>query len=88
MLPGIGPRRAPILRTEPTSLSGNVAPLGRVRSGVNLFYAAGACLVAAQLLGIYGLITRKADVIFAILMVALLAGAVGMAGVEAYHRIH
>jgi hypothetical protein len=54
---------------------------------VNLFYAAGACLVAAQLIGIYGLVTRKADVIFAVLMIALLAGAAAMAGVEAYHRI-
>jgi hypothetical protein len=55
---------------------------------VNLFYLAGACLVAAQLVGIYGLITRKADLIFALLMIALLAGAVAFASVEAYHRIH
>jgi hypothetical protein len=55
---------------------------------VNLLYAAGACLVAAQLLGIYGLITRKADLIFAIVMVGLLAGAVVLGGVGAYHRLH
>jgi hypothetical protein len=55
---------------------------------VNLLYAAGACLVVAQLLGIYGLVTRKADLIFAIVMVALLVGAVVMGGVGAYHKIH
>ena len=32
--------------------------------------------MAAQLLGIYGLVTRKADLIFALVMVALLVGAV------------
>jgi len=55
---------------------------------VNLLYAAGACLVVAQLVGIYGLVTRKADLIFATVMVALLFGAVVMGGVGAYHRIH
>ena len=51
-------------------------------------YAAGACLVSAQLLGIYGLITRKADLIFALIMGALLVSAVALGGVDAYHRIH
>jgi hypothetical protein len=55
---------------------------------VSLLYAAGACLIAAQLLGIYGLITRKADFIFAIVMAALLAGAVVMGSIGVYHRIH
>jgi hypothetical protein len=54
----------------------------------NLLYAAGACLVVAQLLGIYGLVTRKADFVFAIVMGALLVGAVVMGGVGAYDRIH
>jgi hypothetical protein len=54
---------------------------------VNLLYAAGACLIAAQLLGIYGLITRKADLIFAVVMAALLIGALVLGGVGAYHRI-
>jgi hypothetical protein len=54
---------------------------------VNLLYAAGACLIAAQLLGIYALVTRKADFIFALVMVALLVGAVVLGGVTAYHRI-
>jgi hypothetical protein len=55
---------------------------------VSLLYAAGACLVAAQLLGIYGLVTRKADLVFALIMVALLVGAVIMGGFGAYDRIH
>jgi len=55
---------------------------------VNLLYAAGACLVVAQLLGIYGLVTRKADLIFAVVMAALLVGAVVMGSLGAYDRIH
>jgi hypothetical protein len=51
-------------------------------------YAAGACLVAAQVLGIYGLVTRKADLIFALVMGALLLGAVALGGMDVYHRIH
>ena len=52
-----------------------------------MIYAAGACLVAAQILGIYGLATRKADLIFALVMTALLVTAVVMAGLAAYHQI-
>jgi hypothetical protein len=55
---------------------------------VSLLYAAGACLVAAQLVGIYALVTRKADFIFALIMGALLVCAVALGGVDAYHRIH
>jgi hypothetical protein len=55
---------------------------------VNLLIGAGICLVAAQLLGIYGLMTRKADLIFAIVMIALLAAAIVMGGDYAYHRVH
>ena len=55
---------------------------------VNLLVGAGICLVAAQLLGIYGLMTRKADLIFAIVMVALLVAAIVMGGEYAYHRVH
>jgi hypothetical protein len=51
-------------------------------------YTAGACLVAAQLLGIYALVTRKADLIFTLVMGALLAVAVVLGGMYAYHRIH
>jgi hypothetical protein len=49
---------------------------------------AGICLVAAQLLGIYALISRKADFIFALLMGALLIAAVVIGGLDIYHRVH
>jgi hypothetical protein len=55
---------------------------------VSLLYAAGVCLLAAQALGIYALVTRKADVIFALVMVVLLVLAVVMGAVGVYHKIH
>ena len=55
---------------------------------MSLLYVAGACLVLAQLVGIYGLVTRKADFVFALVMVVLLVGAVVLGGLGAYHRIH
>lgn len=55
---------------------------------VSLLVGAGICLVAAQLLGIYGLVTRKADLVFAIVMIALLVAAVVMGLDYAYHRVH
>jgi hypothetical protein len=51
-------------------------------------YTAGICLILAQVLGIYGLITRKADLIFALVMAALLIAAVVIGGIGAYDRIH
>jgi hypothetical protein len=55
---------------------------------VSLLYAAGVCLLAAQVLGIYALVTRKADVIFSLVMVVLLVLAVAMGAVGVYHKIH
>lgn len=55
---------------------------------VNLLYGAAVCLVIAQILGIYALWTRKADFIFALVMVLLLAGAVIMGVVGVYDRLH
>ena len=55
---------------------------------MSLLVLAGLCLVAAQLLGVYGLLTRKADLIFAIVMVALLVAAVIMGLDWAYYRVH
>ena len=51
---------------------------------VSLLYAAAACLVVAQVLGIYGLVSRKADLVFSICMVALLVASVvlGVLGVR------
>ena len=55
---------------------------------MSLLVLAGICLGAAQLLGIYGLVTRKADLIFAVVMVALLGAAVILGLDWAYHRVH
>ena len=51
---------------------------------MTLLYAAAGCLVAAQLVGIYGLKTRKADLIFSIWMLGLVVAAIvlGVAGVN------
>ncbi len=45
---------------------------------VTLLFGAAGCLVAAQLLGIYALRTRKADLIFSIFMVALVVAALAL----------
>jgi hypothetical protein len=55
---------------------------------VSLLYVAGGCLVIAQLIGIYGLITRKADLIFSLVMAALLVSAVALGLIGAYDRLH
>jgi hypothetical protein len=55
---------------------------------MTLIYAAAGCLVAAQVLGIYGLASRKADLIFSIWMLGLVVAAIvlGVAGVN--HQLH
>lgn len=55
---------------------------------MNSLYVAGFCLVAAQLLGVYALVTRKADLIFAMVMGVLLAAALVIAGYYGYHKLH
>lgn len=55
---------------------------------MNLIYAGAALLVVAQILGIYALVTHKADLIFALLMGVLLVVAIVIAGIGAYERIH
>lgn len=55
---------------------------------MTLIYTAAGLLVAAQILGVYALVTRKADFIFALLMTALLVSAVVLGGYGVYHRIH
>jgi len=52
------------------------------------FYVAGALLVVAQVLGIYALVTRKADAISAHLMVVVVVGAVVTAAGGAYDQSH
>jgi hypothetical protein len=63
-----------------------MGPLGPV-SDVSLLYIAAGCLVAAQLLGIYALVTRKADLIFSIFMIVLVAIAVAFGVIGAYRQI-
>lgn len=50
------------------------------------FYVAAAVLVVAQLLGIYALVTRKADLTFALIMLVMLVVAVvaGLLGLRNY----
>jgi hypothetical protein len=55
---------------------------------LSLLYVAAALLVVAQVLGVYGLVTRKADFVFAIFMGVLLAVAVVLGGYGVYHRLH
>jgi hypothetical protein len=55
---------------------------------VTPIYAAAVLLVLAQILGIYALVTRKADFIFAITMAVMLFAAVVLGGYGVYHRLH
>ncbi len=55
---------------------------------MSAIYAAGIILVLAQILGIYALVTHKADLIFALTMAVLLAAAVVLGGYGVYHRLH
>jgi hypothetical protein len=59
------------------NLSGHVRADERLR--VSLLYAAAGCLVAAQLLGVYALKSRKADLIFSLFMLALLVASAALA---------
>jgi hypothetical protein len=52
------------------------------------FYVAGACLVLAQILGIYALVTRKADFIFALVMAVLVLVALASGAEGAYSQLH
>ncbi len=52
------------------------------------FYIAGALLVVAQVLGIYALVTRRADFIFALIMVVLLLGALAAGADGLYAQLH
>jgi hypothetical protein len=51
-------------------------------------YAAVALLVVAQILGVYGLVTRKADVVFAVVMVLILAAAAALGIYGIYGKLH
>jgi hypothetical protein len=45
---------------------------------VTLLYGAAGCLIGAQILGIYALRSRKADLIFSLLMVAMVVASMGL----------
>lgn len=52
------------------------------------FYVAGIALVAAQLLGIYALVSRKADFTFALVMIVLVVVAVASGADGVYRQLH
>jgi hypothetical protein len=54
---------------------------------VTLLLAAAACLIAAQILGIYALRTRKADLIFSIFMVTLVVAALTLGYMGARQKL-
>ncbi len=54
---------------------------------MTLLYIGLGILVLAQLLGIYALKTRKADLIFALTMVGLVIGAAVCGGIGAYDQL-
>ena len=55
---------------------------------VTPFYVAGFCLVVAQILGIYALVSRKADFTFAIIMLLLVVVALGSGADGVYRQLH
>jgi hypothetical protein len=52
------------------------------------FYVAGVCLVAAQLLGIYALVSHKADFTFALVMMLLVVVALASGADGVYRQLH
>jgi hypothetical protein len=54
---------------------------------VSLLWIAAACLVVAQLVGIYGLVTRKADLVFSIFMIVLVAISLALGAIGAYRQL-
>jgi hypothetical protein len=54
---------------------------------MTLLYVGIGLLVVAQILGIYALKTRKADLVFAIFMAVLFAGAAACGGIGAYQQL-
>ena len=51
------------------------------------FYVAGALLVVAQILGIYALLTHKADLIFSLIMIGLVVAALVSGADGAYNQL-
>lgn len=55
---------------------------------MTLLYVGLGFLIVAQILGIYGLKTHKADLIFALTMVGLFVAAAVFGALGAYHQLH
>ncbi len=53
---------------------------------MKLLYLGGGLLVLAQIVGIYGLVTRKADLVLSLVVGALLVAGVVVGGLGAYHE--
>lgn len=51
-------------------------------------YVAAVLLILAQIVGIYALRTRKADVLFSVVMVVLAGSAIAIGFVGVLHRLH
>ena len=43
---------------------------------MTMLYIAAGCLVVAQIIGVYGLVTRKADLVFSIFMMSLVVASI------------
>ncbi len=54
---------------------------------MTLLILGAVCLVVAQILGIYALKSRKADVVFSLCMLVLLAAAIVVGGIGAYQDL-
>jgi hypothetical protein len=55
---------------------------------VTPFYIAAVCLVVAQALGIYALVSHKADLVFAVVMFALVLVALASSADGVYSQLH
>ena len=54
---------------------------------MTLLYSALGCLVAAQAVGVYALVTRKADLVFSACMVCLLVLSFVLGAMGAYQQL-
>jgi hypothetical protein len=62
-------------------------PAGASARSVTLLYLAAACLVVAQVLGVYGLVTRKADLIFSLFMAGFVVASLVLGGMGVYQQL-
>ena len=76
--PRHGPDRYIARDARPSLLSAPVTEL----------YVAAVLLILAQVVGIYALRTRKADVLFSVVMVVLAGSAIAIGFVGVLHRLH